>query len=404
MVYIEGENLDENHSEIRSLMKSRKNRNIYCPIITFIFIILCCNPLDAANETKLKEKILSLAVPQDCAEILDLTDTFLMSAKDKRNIGQVTFNMIDCESDWDFIRQQLHSIMINFKNEPLAEKAALKLMSILFVKGEFDMVINQADSFQATFSESMYLDKVLLNQASSYLAKGDSYKANQKFLLLILRFPQSPLVGRAQMGIAESYFKEKNYRDAIEQYKIARNKVQEDALKAYCEYMLGECYGFMGEKNRAIQQYNKVLESYSDFPEKELASLKLAMLLPSGNQPRPQEEKDSKQGTLVDNRESIPEQENSAQIPSKYSDRSTGNTRGYTIQVGAFSKKENAHDLLNALKLKGYDAYDLVIERNNRTIYKIRIGHCIKKEEAESISNRLLKEEAMYSFLTQCQD
>ncbi|MBI2094661.1 MAG: SPOR domain-containing protein [Candidatus Omnitrophica bacterium] len=58
----------------------------------------------------------------------------------------------------------------------------------------------------------------------------------------------------------------------------------------------------------------------------------------------------------------------------------------FSVQVGSFSKKENAQNLLRKLAGKGYDAY--LVEGPSGT-WRVRVGRFASKEEAEEAKARL---------------
>jgi len=57
----------------------------------------------------------------------------------------------------------------------------------------------------------------------------------------------------------------------------------------------------------------------------------------------------------------------------------------YTVQVGAFSKEKNAHNLAKEIRDKGYQTYVV----KGRTLYKVQVGEFKSYEEAQNISQKL---------------
>lgn len=72
----------------------------------------------------------------------------------------------------------------------------------------------------------------------------------------------------------------------------------------------------------------------------------------------------------------------------------TGNVL-YKVQVGAFSKKENAINYANELKEKGYDTYIVYIDN----LYKVQVGAFSKEENAIKLMNEL-KSKGIDAFIT----
>ncbi|SKA78465.1 N-acetylmuramoyl-L-alanine amidase [Clostridium sp. USBA 49] len=58
----------------------------------------------------------------------------------------------------------------------------------------------------------------------------------------------------------------------------------------------------------------------------------------------------------------------------------------YKVQVGAFSKKENAENLTNKLKSQGYSVY---MYKDTDSLYKVQVGAFSKKENADKLASKL---------------
>ncbi|MCD6310173.1 MAG: SPOR domain-containing protein [Candidatus Eremiobacteraeota bacterium] len=61
----------------------------------------------------------------------------------------------------------------------------------------------------------------------------------------------------------------------------------------------------------------------------------------------------------------------------------------YTLQIGAFSKKENADDVYNQLKKKGYSVHLITIGQENQKIYKVHVGTFRDRESAKNQQAKL---------------
>ncbi len=59
----------------------------------------------------------------------------------------------------------------------------------------------------------------------------------------------------------------------------------------------------------------------------------------------------------------------------------------YTVQVGAFSKEESAHNLAKEIRNKGYQTYVI----KGKTLYKVQVGEFKTSDEAKAISEKLKK-------------
>jgi len=74
------------------------------------------------------------------------------------------------------------------------------------------------------------------------------------------------------------------------------------------------------------------------------------------------------------------------EITTEFSYTTQGTIPGYRVQVGAFILEENAQKLANEIRQKtGYKVY---IEKIDQ-YYKVRVGDCLTREEAEQIKSHL---------------
>lgn len=67
----------------------------------------------------------------------------------------------------------------------------------------------------------------------------------------------------------------------------------------------------------------------------------------------------------------------------------------YKVQVGAFSKKENAENYAKELKAKGYDTYIVYVDN----LYKVQVGAFSKEENAINLMNEL-QAKGIEAFIT----
>ena len=79
-------------------------------------------------------------------------------------------------------------------------------------------------------------------------------------------------------------------------------------------------------------------------------------------------------------------------------------TLGWVIQLGSFSKKENAIDLRNRLRLQKYDSFvDQTSNAANQKRYRVRIGPFLQKGDAES-TNKNIKTKLQLDGLIKAHD
>jgi cell division septation protein DedD len=66
---------------------------------------------------------------------------------------------------------------------------------------------------------------------------------------------------------------------------------------------------------------------------------------------------------------------------------------GFSIQLAALAKRDEAEGIVRRLTGKGYSAYLIAPAEGAPTVYRVRVGKFKDRREAESVSARLQKEE-----------
>ncbi|HXW10357.1 MAG TPA: SPOR domain-containing protein [Steroidobacteraceae bacterium] len=67
----------------------------------------------------------------------------------------------------------------------------------------------------------------------------------------------------------------------------------------------------------------------------------------------------------------------------------TSGTGGWAVQVGAFGSAESARKLVGELKKDGLSAYVAPLERNGKTLHRVRVGPAATRAEADKLAVRI---------------
>ena len=67
----------------------------------------------------------------------------------------------------------------------------------------------------------------------------------------------------------------------------------------------------------------------------------------------------------------------------------------WTIQVGSFTRKENASRLLASLQSKGYQAYVVEAIAGGKTHYRVRVGRLATEKEARALEQTIETKEGL---------
>ena len=71
----------------------------------------------------------------------------------------------------------------------------------------------------------------------------------------------------------------------------------------------------------------------------------------------------------------------------------------YTIQVGAYKTEKNAHQMVNRLLKKGYEAHIKSELKQGTPLFKVLVEKFNNKEEAYDLANKLINKENLPSFI-----
>lgn len=121
-------------------------------------------------------------------------------------------------------------------------------------------------------------DKVAYEQAKKTFDNGDMEAARIQFENFINTFPESPLAGNARFWIADSYYVEKWYEKAILEYQKVLEEYPDSNKVAAARLKQGYAFAELGEKANARLILNELITRYPDSREATFAREKLKQL------------------------------------------------------------------------------------------------------------------------------
>jgi TolA-binding protein len=210
-----------------------------------------------------------------------------------------------------------------------ARETAIEKAWVYYIKGDYDKAI---DACRALSDEKILGEEARYIMGLSFLKLGDYEEARKNFLFISDNYPGSAIKPEIILGIAEYY-------------KKVIGDFSGNGYSSIAYLKLGESQRKQGKWNEAQESFSIVVRDYPFSLEAETAKEYLQKEEPF-----------------------------------------------YTIQIGVFSKKENAQRLAKILKEKRYDASLEKSYKKDRLVYKVNIGHFNTKEQAEEEASQLRKE------------
>ena len=194
---------------------------------------------------------------------------------------------------------------------------------IAFLKGEHDLALANCDAS----GRGNYLKARIL------LKENKIQQAYDIFENILQNDSDKALHDVAQLGLADAFFAEERYDDAIGEYRKIQEKYAGSPFCALAFYKIAKCYRKLGQMEQARVYVQKLQQDYPLSFEAKLMD-------------------------ELDNSEFV-----------------------YSVQVGGFSKYANAENLVNKLKGKGLDAY--ISEKEAfPVVYRVRVGKFKAKSDA----------------------
>lgn len=226
------------------------------------------------------------------------------------------------------------------------EGGFIKELNILFLKGSYEDVIKEGTGGLSQRrlagkekKETLYLI------GTSYVKLGFFSEARESFEKM-LKISGKDFTEEGQIGIADSYFYEKNYQKAIETYKKVVNVYPRSERLSSVYHNLALSYKARKDFDKANFYFDKVKNKYA-------ASF------------------EANKATYI-------------------SDEKT--SRFYILQLGAFGSLKNAKKLVRRLKRKKYDCYIMKDKDPGRVLFKVRAGKFASESRAMKLVRRLRRD------------
>lgn len=178
----------------------------------------------------------------------------------------------------------------------------------------------------------------------SFLKLGLQEEARENFEFVIKNYPRTKIKEELLLGIADSYYLEGDFKRAEEYYKRLLKNFKATDYASIVYLNLGKALRRQGKWKEAQDSFYKVTRSF----------------------PLSLEAKEAKKYLLKDH--------------------------FFSVQVGAFAKKDNALKLVNTLRRKGYNA---VIEKQydrEKILYKVKIERFDTKAMADREAKKLKRD------------
>ena len=122
----------------------------------------------------------------------------------------------------------------------------------------------------------------LFRLGECYRIRGSTNAAKNAYESLLSQFVNGDFIGPAAYRLAELYYQEKQYRDALTLYRKASVRLKEPAVINAAKFFSGRCLEVLGQRIEARTVYEDLVSTTKDNPFHDASRLSFALLLKDG--------------------------------------------------------------------------------------------------------------------------
>lgn len=215
---------------------------------------------------------------------------------------------------------------------------------LYFLNGDYGACINEGEKILAAAGNSKDLDRLYYLLGFSYLKEGNYLRSSDIFEIILKEFKKSSFREEAKLGLGDAYFLRGDYNKAAGYYKDLLNDNPRTRFAGTLYYRLSQCAFKTGDISAGQEYLSRLKKEFPLNPET-IASKDLA-----------------------------------------------AGVNYYTVQVGAFSSRQNALNLESKLIQQKYPAYIEESSFRGQPSYRVRIGKFASRQEALNLAERISRE------------
>jgi TolA-binding protein len=164
-------------------------------------------------------------------------------------------------------------------NEPWFALFHVRLAQSLAQLKKWSEAYEIASKIEARFPgfEEQYEADYVIGRCQAAQADMEAARASYRKAYTSPNGDKTETAAKARFMIAESYFHQKNYEDALREYLALEILYAYPVWQAVALLQAGKCYEQLGEWDEAVKQYARVLEVYGDTDHAEEAKQRLPL-------------------------------------------------------------------------------------------------------------------------------
>jgi TolA-binding protein len=162
------------------------------------------------------------------------------------------------------------------------EQLQLDIADGYYAKKMYDLAAPEYEKFLGLYANSESRQSAFFRLGESYRHNGTLNAAKNSYETLLSQFQTGEFIGPAAYRLAEIYYQEKNYRDALSLYRKASVRLKDPAVANAAKFFTGRSLEALGQKMEARAAYEDLVNTAESNPFQDASRLAYAMLLKEG--------------------------------------------------------------------------------------------------------------------------
>ena len=160
-----------------------------------------------------------------------------------------------------------------------ADEMQIEVADNYYARGMFEMAAPEYERYLGQYPSGASRMTALFRLGESYRKVGSANGAKNAYETLLALFQQGDFIGPAAFRLAEIYYAERKFYDALPLYRKASVRLREPAVQNCAKFFTARCLEALGQKIEARSTYEELVTFTESNPFQDASRLSLALLL-----------------------------------------------------------------------------------------------------------------------------
>lgn len=158
----------------------------------------------------------------------------------------------------------------------------LNVADSYYAKKQYDMAAPEYEKYLGLYKNAPDTAAALFRLGECYRHIGNTNAAKSSYITLLTNYGTGEFIGPAAYRLADLYYQDKSYRDALNLYRKASVRLTEPTVANGAKFFTGRCLEALGQRMEARAAYEELVGIPKDNPFYDASRLSLALLLKDG--------------------------------------------------------------------------------------------------------------------------